>query len=142
MTLENEHLLLRFNRESGALCEFQNKATKWKIQGGLNSEAFRLQVPLPDRSNHFVSGEGNKPLHATVSPDGTTAEFVWNGLNSPHAGRLDITLTCTVRLTKTGFETESKIDNMSPYPVDALSFPILSDMSIPPAARRSSTAAA
>jgi len=132
VTLENDNLLLRFDRGSGALCELQNKVTKWKIQGGLNSEAFRLHVPLPDRSNHFVSGGGNKLDHVTVSPDGTTAEFVWKGLNSPHAGILDIGLTCRVRLTKSGFETESEIDNLSPYPVDSLSFPILSDMSLPP----------
>jgi len=132
VTLENDHILVRFNRESGALCEFENKATKWKVQGSLNSEAFRLQVPLPDRSNHFVTADGNKLARITVAQDGQSAELFWHGLNSPHAGFLDIDLTCKVRLTKTGMETESAIDNMCPYPVDALSFPILSDMSIPP----------
>ena len=34
LTLENESVLLRFDRVSGALCELQNKATKWKIKGG------------------------------------------------------------------------------------------------------------
>jgi hypothetical protein len=132
VTLENDHVLIRYDRRSGALCELQNKATKWKVQGGLNSEAFRLQVSLPERSNHMVTGDANKLTRLTVAPDGQSAEFYWQGLNSPHAGLLDIGLTCKVWLTRTGMETESAIDNMSPYPADALSFPILSDMSIPP----------
>jgi hypothetical protein len=132
VTLENDHVLVRFDRVSGALCELQNRATKWKIQGGLNSEAFRLQVPLPERSHHFVTAEGNKLTRITVAANGQSVELFWHGLNSPHAGFLDIGLTCKVRLTKTGLETESVIDNMSPYPVDALSFPILSDISVPP----------
>ena len=132
LTLENDHVLVRFDRVTGALCELQNKATKWKVQGGLNSEAFRLQVPLPDRGNHMVTGEANKLTRATVAPDNQSLELYWHGLNSPHAGFLDIDLTCKVRLTKTGLETESVIDNMCPYTVDALCFPILSDMTIPP----------
>lgn len=132
LTLENDHLLVRFDRISGALCVLENKVTKWKIQGGLNSEAFRLHVPLPERSNHFVTAEGNKLTRARVTPDGESAEFFWRGLNSPHAGFLDIGLTCKVRLTKTGLQAECVIDNMSPFPVQALSFPIISDMSIPP----------
>ena len=132
LTLENDHVLVRFDRVSGALCELQNKTTAWKVQGGLKSEAFRLQVPLPDRSNHMVTGEANKLARATVAPDGQSLDLYWHGLNSPHAGFLDIDLTCKVRLTRTGIETESVIDNMCPYTVDALCFPILSDMTIPP----------
>ena len=132
LTMENDGLLVRFDRESGALCELENKATKWKIQGGLKPEAFRLHVPLPDRSDHFITAEGNKLTGGTVAPDGGSLEFVWRGLNSPHAGHLDIDLTCKVRLTKLGLEAECAVDNRSAFPVQAVSFPIISDMSIPP----------
>ena len=135
LTLENDHVLVRFDRASGAL----PRSCKIKLPGGRFRESLANSGKLsgckfrcPTCSNHMVTGEANKLTRATVAPDGQSLELYWHGLNSPHAGVLDIGLTCKVRLTQTGIETESVVENMCPYTVDALCFPILSDMTIPP----------
>lgn len=132
VVLEDERIRVIFDRVSGALRLFESKQTGWQVQSSAGRSAgFRLHVPLPDRSEHFITDENNPLTELRVAPDGRSMKMTWTALRSPHAGALDITLSTSLELSDTGLSCRSEIVNGSKYPVDALVSPIFADLRAP-----------
>ena len=132
IVLENDWAKAAFNRKYGSLLTFENKRTGWRIEDRAPyAAAFRMQAPMPDRHYHFITERDNPVESAEVQAGGSTANFVWSNLKSPHAGILDITLRTSVALSDTGLVFTTDIDNRSALPVESLGYPILGDMAVP-----------
>jgi len=130
VVLENEQLKAVFSRRTGALLELQNKTTLWSIQRRPElALSFRLQVPLPARHANRVQGLDQPVAELEVSPDGQRLDCTWRDLQSEHGGPLEITFRATVTLAGAALTFEAAIENHSPYPVEAVSYPCLGDLS-------------
>jgi hypothetical protein len=126
IVLENQSIKIAFDDQSGALIEFEDKASVWKIEGrAALGESFRMFVPIPGRDYNPILGVRNKLSAWKRSPDGSELVLTWSGLESEYAGILDITLRGTVRLSTRAVSFTASVENRSPYPVASVSWPIL-----------------
>jgi hypothetical protein len=133
IVLENTYERIAFDEQSGAIVEFTNKATGWHLQGPPQlGESFRLFVPTPERSYNPVLGARNHLASFHRSPDGTSVELVWSGLDSEYLGKLDIELRGTVRLEGSTVAFSMDVVNHSPYTLATVSWPVLGALSRPP----------
>ncbi|AEE96388.1 DUF6259 domain-containing protein [Mahella australiensis] len=134
IVLKNDNLYLEFEASNGALIGLTAVNTGWKMldrsQLGLS---FRLLIPLPGRRNNPVYGEKQKVSDIHVSPDNSSAVFVWNGVASEYGGRHDIKLTMEVKLNAEQVIYAVHIDNNSEYTVENVYCPYLGDIQHPPA---------
>jgi hypothetical protein len=131
-SLENEILRVSFDVHSGALVSLESKLSGWRIQNRQQlGRSFVMFAPMPDRHFNPILGEKNKLASATKSADGKSIEFVWNNLESEHAGQLDITLTGRVTLDAQGLSFDAEIVNHSNLPINSVSYPILGDLAVP-----------
>jgi hypothetical protein len=130
--LQNETLRVSFDVHSGALVGLESKLTGWRIEDRRElARSFVMFAPLPDRHFNPILGEKNKLASIAKSADGKSVAFVWNNLESEHAGRLDITLKGTVTLDEHGLSFDAEVINHSPYGVESVSYPILGDLTVP-----------
>jgi hypothetical protein len=130
--LQNDHLLLTFDRSTGALLAFTNKATGWHWQTTSSlGESFNAFVPTADRSYNPVLGVRNKLTSFNKSADGTTLDLVWSNLQSEYQGRLDIRLHGTVRLEGDTARFQMTVINHSPHTIASLSWPIVGSIAEP-----------
>jgi hypothetical protein len=130
--LENQTLRVDFDACSGALVNLESKLTGWRIQNRRElGQSFVMFAPLPDRHFNPIMGEKNPLASLQKSPDGKSLTFVWTGLESKRAGRLDITLKSTVTLDEQGLSFEAEITNHSPHVVESVIYPILGDLAVP-----------
>ncbi len=131
VALEDEALLVAFDRHSGALTRLVYKSTGWAIQQrpelGLS---FRLLAPLPDRRDNFVLPQRQ---HAALVEKVSAQEvrLQWNNLVSEHGGTLDITFNATVTLQQGHLRFESELINRSPLTVETVDYPYLGDLKPP-----------
>ena len=132
LTLENESLRLDLAQESGAIVGLTAVRTGWRIvdrpQLGLS---FRLLVPLPGRRNNPVHGEKQDPPAVTLTDDGRSAKFVWDGVTSEHGGRHDIRVSVEVSLTARQAVYRIAVDNRSSHTVENVYCPYLGDLQRP-----------
>ncbi len=132
VSLENQTLRVDFDAHSGALVGLASKLTGWRIHNRRElGQSFVMFAPLPDRHFNPILGEKNPLASFEKSPDGKSVAFIWNNLESEHAGRLDVTLKSTVTLGEQGLSFEAEITNHSPYVVNSVSYPILADLAVP-----------
>ena len=136
VSLEDGGLRVSFDVHSGALVTLESKLTGWRIQNRRElARSFVMFVPMPDRHFNPILGEKNKLASLEKSADGKSITFIWNNLESEHAGLLDITLKGTVTLDQNGLSFDAEITNRSPYPVNSVSYPILGDLARPEGAK-------
>ncbi len=136
LILENQNLRVGFDVHSGALVSLENKITGWRIQNRRElGRSFVIFAPMPDRHFNPVLSEKNKLASFTKSPDGKSLKFVWQNLESEHAGQLDITLKGFVTLGENGLSFDSEVINHSNLPINSVSYPILGDLSVPVGAK-------
>ena len=65
LVLEDEELLVAFDRGTGALTRMQRKSTHWTIERRPTLAAsFRLHAPLPNRRDNFVLGSKQRTASA------------------------------------------------------------------------------
>jgi len=99
ITLANDALSLEFSPDTGALTGLTAVATGWKVLDrphlGLS---FKLIVPKGRRRNNPVDGERQALTSHAVAADGRSVRFVWDGVDSLHAGHLAIRVEMEVRL--------------------------------------------
>jgi hypothetical protein len=148
--LRSDTLRLEFDRRTGALVRLEAPATGWRILDrprlGLS---FRLLVPCPSddrrdvafarrmgrphpgRRNNPVFGEKQALASLEVAPDGTHATFVWDGVDSEHAGRLAIRVTLRVETMGAQAVFRTTIENRSPGIVENVYAPYLGDVRRP-----------
>jgi hypothetical protein len=131
--LKNDNLVLEFNRANGALVSLTALRTGWKILDrphlGL---AFRLLVPLSDGlRNNPVYGEKQALTRLEAAPDGYSAEFEWNGVESEYGGKHDIHLALKVTLDENQAVFSMTVENHSPFVVENVYCPYLGDVQHP-----------
>ena len=129
LTLADDQLQLEFSAETGALIGMTALATDWKILDrphlGLS---FRLFVPQGRRRNNPVEGEKQRLTSVEKSEDGKAYTFVWDGVESPHAGHLDIRVEITVRLTDGKAVWSCTLVNRTDLVIEAAYVPYLGDL--------------
>jgi len=140
-TLQNQTLRLEFSRDTGALVGLTAMQSGWKIldRPGLGL-SFRLLVPMRPDAEWRSAGQRNNAVHGEkqalsaleVGADGRSAIFVWDGIVSERAGRLDIKLTLRVTLTDRQAVYAMTVENRSPWVVENVYCPYLGDVQHPP----------
>ncbi len=131
--LQNSNLHLEFSPQTGALTCISATKTGWQIldrpQLGLS---FRLLVPLSEElRNNPVLGEKQALTTLDAAPDGRSATFVWDGLQSERGGRLDIRLELKVTLDEDQAVFAMTVENHSRYVVENVYCPYLGDVQHP-----------
>jgi hypothetical protein len=122
LVLENEHLLVAINRETGCVDRLESKDMAWKLKGG----GMRLHVPAPEHRFHYLTEQhGGKPR---IASDGAQATITWNGFTSERMGKLDIEVTETVRLQGAGVHFSYAIRNGSPAVIESYTYPRLNGL--------------
>lgn len=137
IVLANDALRLDFSPDTGALTGLTAVGLDWPILDrphlGLS---FKLQVPNGRRHNNPVDGEKQKLTSHRLASDGTSVHFVWDGVDSLHAGRLDIRVEMEVRLESAKAVWSVTIVNQSGLVVEAVHAPYLGDLRHPPGSER------
>ena len=132
LILENENTKAIFSKETGALLCFENKQTGWKVQNRPElAISFNLMVPMKEKRANYVLGKKQKLVKYELSDDKKTISFFWEKLTSEFAGELDIKLKGIVSVTDAGLQFTMEVDNNSPLVVEAVSYPVIGDMSQP-----------
>lgn len=131
ITLQSNALSLSFCENTGRLLGFRSIKTGWDIikraELGLS---WRMLVPAGDElRNNPVLGEKQKLADYRLEPDRVT--FIWDGVESERAGKLDIAITVTVQLKDDRAVWQTKVDNRSPYIIEAVHCPYLGDLGQP-----------
>ena len=119
LILENEHLIVAINRETGCVDRLESKEQAWKLQGG----GLRLHVPAPDHRFHYLTEHhASKPL---IESDATHATITWASFKSDRMGTLDIEVKESVRLEGAGVHFSYEIRNGSPAVIESYTYPRL-----------------
>lgn len=130
--LKNDALQMEFSPETGALTGFRVSETNWSVldrpQLGLS---FKLLVPSGRRRNNPVDGEKQKLTQSAVAPDGRSVRFVWDGVTSLHAGKLDIRVELDIRLEARKAVWTMNLVNRTKLVIEAAYVPYLGDLRQP-----------
>ena len=130
--LEDDNLKVVFDKNSGRLVSLLNKKTSWQLQRrGYLSRSFRLAVPLPGGRDNCVYGERQSACKLEISNNTKKLVFTWDKLVSNCDKALNIKFSGIVELTDEGLQFTAKIDNNSPYTVEAVYWPYLGDLNPP-----------
>ncbi len=131
LVLEDNQLLLAFDKHTGALTRLRRKSTGWTIERRPDQGlSFRLLVPLPDRRDNFVLGEKQRAERVEKLSD-RQAQLEWTNVTSEHGGTLPITFTASVTLENGGITFEGTVQNHSALTVETIDFPCLGDLRAP-----------
>ncbi|MGB6131612.1 MAG: hypothetical protein WBG54_07520 [Acidobacteriaceae bacterium] len=129
--LEDDVLLVAFDRGSGALTRLVRKTSGWTIQRrpelGLS---LRLFAPLPGRRDNFVLPQDQRATLVQKVSD-SQIRLQWRDLVSQYGGVLDITFNATVSLNRGQLLFESELINNSPLMVETIDYPYLGDLNSP-----------
>ena len=131
VVLENGSIKAVFDRKSGRLTSLVSKQTGWQIQKrGDLSRSFRMAVPLPGRRDHCVYGEKQSSCRFVIL-NRNKLEIAWENLSSECGQHLDIRFTGYVELTDDGLQFSARVENNSPYTIEAVYWPYLGDLGVP-----------
>ena len=133
LSLQNQTLQLKFDRQTGALVEIFSRELGWLILNPAHTGlSFRLLVPLSDeRRNNPVYGEKQTLTGLETSPDGKKAVFTWDNITSEVGGALPIKFTLEIGLTDRQAIFTAAIENRSPYVVENVYCPYFGDIQPP-----------
>jgi hypothetical protein len=132
VVLEDASLKAVFDRNTGRLVSLLSKKTGWQIERrGFLSRSFRLAVPVPGRRDNCVYGEAQSPCKIEILNDHKKIVFRWDKLVSLCDKNIDIRFTGIIELTDDGLQFTAKVDNNSPYTVEAVYWPYLGDINVP-----------
>src|ERR1017187_9107140 len=100
VVVDDDKVLVVFDKGSGALTRMKRKASPWTIERRpALGVSLRLLAPLPNRRDNFVLG--SKQRAASVEKlSGNQVRLQWKNLVSEHGGILPITLTAVVTLER------------------------------------------
>jgi hypothetical protein len=140
VSIENDNLKVTFDQGSGALTGFIFKKTGWNLQQRPElGESFRMFVPIPERDYSPVLGARNRLVSYKKSADGQSIVLVWDNLQSEYAGKLNITLTGTVRIEDSQARFDLKVQNNSGFSIHTVSWPIIGALNRPEGERKLAT---
>jgi hypothetical protein len=129
--LEDDHLLVAFDRRSGALTKLQRKKSDWLIHQRPDlGVSFRLLVPIPGRRQNYVLGEKQQAAKVErITSDRVQIE--WTNLQSEHGGVLAITVAATVTLSRGQLIFDTSLTNNSPHTIETIDYPYIGDLHPP-----------
>lgn len=131
VVLENEELLVAFDKGSGALTRMTRKATNWVIERRPELGAsFRMLVPLPGRDANFVLGRKQRALKVEKISEGQV-QIVWKDPSSEHGGVVPLTLTANVELRGGEISFTATLENHSGLTIDTVDYPHFGDLNPP-----------
>ena len=131
IVLEDNELLVAFDKASGALTRMVRKSTQWTIERRPElGVSFRLLVPLPKQRANFVLGQ--KQRAASVEKvSAKRVEIVWKDPVSEHGGVVPLRLSAVVEL-ENGFLTfAATLVNESALTVETIDYPYFGDLNPP-----------
>jgi len=136
LTLQNQTLQLKFDRQTGALVEILAQELNWPVLTSTHEGlSFRLLVPLSEeRRNNPVYGEQQTLTALDVAPDGRKALFTWDNVISEVGGPLPVKFHLEVTLTDRQVIFIPTVENRSNYIVENVYCPYLGDIQHPPQA--------
>jgi hypothetical protein len=135
LVLESDALLVTIDRATGCVDRMESKDHAWQMRGG----GMRLHVPAPDHRFHYLSEHHAGEPH--INSDGTQATITWSGFESERMGKLDISVTETVRLVGKGVSFSYEIRNGSPAVIESYTYPRLVGLKPPAGEKHLSQAA-
>lgn len=131
VVLEDDELLVAFDRSTGALTRMDRKSSHWPIERRpALGASFRLLAPLPDRRDNFILG-GKQRAKSVEKIGNNQVRMQWSDLLSEHGGVLPITFTATVTLKEGELTFDGVLDNRSSLPVETIDYPYFGDFNAP-----------
>lgn len=131
VVLEDDDLLVAFDRSTGALIRMDCKSTHWPIERRpALGASFRLLAPMPDRRDNFILG-GKQRAQSVEKISNNQVQMQWSNLLSEHGGVLPITFTATVTLKEGELTFNGVLDNRSSLPVETIDYPCFGDLNAP-----------
>jgi len=129
--LQNDHLLVTFDSDSGALTRLTDKTSDWVIERRPELAAsFRLFAPLPNRRYNPVFGSKQHVASVEKLSD-QEVRLQWKNLVSDNGGILPMTLTADVILTNGALTFAATLENASSLPVETIDYPYFGDFNPP-----------
>jgi hypothetical protein len=125
LILENEHLLLAIDRETGCVDKLESKDQAWKLQGA----GMRLHVPAPEHRFHYLTER--HAARPKIESDGKQATIAWSGFESDRLGKLDIEVKESIRLEGAGVHFSYEIRNGSQAVIESYTYPRLKGLKPP-----------
>ena len=131
VVLEDDELLVAFDRRSGALTRMVRKSGNWVVQRRpALGVSFRLLVPLPHQRANFVLGQKQTASKVEkVSP--TKVQIVWKDPVSEHGGVVPLRLTATATLVNGVLTFDATIVNGSSLTIETIDYPYFGDFTPP-----------
>lgn len=131
VVLQDDHLLVAFDRSSGALVRLEQKSTHWPIQRRpALGVSFRMLAPLPERRANFILGIKQRAVSVEKISD-DEMRIQWKNLYSEHGGELPITFTATVTLKDGVLTFGGILENNSSLPIETVEYPYFGDLNPP-----------
>ena len=135
LTLQNDHLLVVIDSETGCVEKLESRDQAWKLQGG----GLRLHVPAPEHRFHYLTERNaGKPR---VESDSTHATIAWAGFESDRMGKLEIEVRESVQLVGPGVHFSYEIRNGSRAVIESYTYPRLKGLKPPSGDKRMRQAA-
>lgn len=129
--LENRDMRAVFDHSSGALLELVSRDTEWRLQDRReHARAFSVVAPLPDRLLNEIDGTA-ETTRVELDSTGQRLSIAWEGLMSPHCGRMAISLYGDVSLDEGGLAFRMKVVNESEHVVESVRWPYIGDLGLP-----------
>src|SRR5580692_10638451 len=131
VVLEDNELLVAFDKASGALTRMVRKSTQWTIERRPElGVSFRLLVPLPKQRANFVLGQ--KQRAASVEKiSSNRVEIVWKNPVSEHGGVVPLTFSAAVELENGVLTFTATLENDSELTVETIDYPYFGDINPP-----------
>lgn len=131
VVLQDNQLLVAFDKVSGALTRMEHKTTNWTIERRpALGVSFRMHAPMPNRRTNFVFGQQQKAV-SVEKISNNQVRLQWKDLLSEHAGILPITFTAVVTLKDGALTFDSTLENHSSLPVESIDYPYFGDLNPP-----------
>lgn len=131
LVLEDDELLVAFDKTTGALTRLERKSTHWVIQRRPElGISFRLLVPSPHQRASFVHGQKQRASSVERTSD-NQVEIVWKNPVSEHGGVIPLTLTSTITLDGGSLSFAATLVNDSDFTVETVDYPYIGDLQSP-----------
>ena len=131
VVLQDDELLVAFDRGSGALTRMERKTSQWTIERRpALGVSFRLLAPIPKRRANFILGQKQR-ARSVEKVSEHQVRIQWKDLVSEHGGVLPMTFTATVTLKDGALTFDSTLDNDSSLSVETIDYPYFGDLNPP-----------
>jgi len=128
VVLEDDKLLVAFDKGSGALTRMKRKTSAWTVERRpALGVSFRLLTPMPNRRDNFVLGSKQRAV-SVEKASSTQVRLQWKDLVSEHGGVLPITLTAVVTLQGGALTFDGSIQNESALWIETVEYPYFGDL--------------